>query len=104
MLSSAGFSSFVIRRALHDGRILAHQLGADELVDFRGSLRVFLEEFAGILAALADALVAVGEPRAGLMDDIQRHGIIQQAAFLADALAVENVELPPCGRAAQPCS
>ena len=41
----------VIRRALHDGRILAHQLGADELVDFRGNLRVFLEEFAGILAA-----------------------------------------------------
>src|SRR2546428_7193949 len=52
-----------------------------------------LEEVARVLAALADALAAVAEPGAALLDDVVLHRQIEQVAFAGDALAVEDVEL-----------
>src|SRR5471032_2316989 len=52
-----------------------------------------LEIVARVLAALADALAAVAEPGAALLDDVVLHRQIEQVAFARDALAVEDVEL-----------
>jgi hypothetical protein len=54
---------------------------------------VLLEEGAGVLAALADALAGVAVPCAGLLDDVVGHGEVEHVALAADALAVEDVEL-----------
>ena len=46
----------------------------------------------GIVPALGQALIPVGEEGAALVDDIPLHGHIQQRALRADALAVDDVE------------
>ena len=66
----------------HDVILLAHHLRANQRVDLSGNRRIFLQELAGILAALRDALITVGEPRAGLVDDVALHGHVQQGASL----------------------
>ena len=53
------------------------------------SLRIGL----GVLAALADALIAEGIPGAGLLDDAGLDADVDQLAALGDALAVHDVEL-----------
>src|SRR4051812_15254314 len=47
----------------------------------------------GVLAALADALAVIGEPRARLLDHAGLVAEIDQLAGLADAFAVHDVEL-----------
>src|SRR3989442_3249027 len=61
-----------------------------------------LEEVARVLAALADALAAVAEPGAALLDDVVLHRQIEQVAFAGDALAVEDVELDLAERRGHP--
>jgi len=64
---------------------LVHQLFAHLGFDFIGHRSVILEQFAGVLAALADALALVGVPGAELFDDVLLGGDIDQFAFLGDA-------------------
>ena len=54
---------------------------------------IVLQELAGVLAALADALALVAVPGAALLDDVLRHAEIDQIAFFRDAFAVDDVEL-----------
>src|SRR5262249_46846556 len=76
------------RRALHEA-----EGGADLLVDLGGEVGVVLEEDARVLAPLAEADLAVGEPRAGFLDDAVRDAEVEEIAFLRNAFAVEDVEL-----------
>src|SRR6185436_15141917 len=76
------------------------QLGtadAEELPNFLFDLvrevRVLPDEQVRVLAALAEADVAVGEPRAGLLDDLVLDTDVEQLTGLRDALAVADVEL-----------
>src|SRR2546421_1144494 len=56
-------------------------------------LRMQLEEVARVLAALPDALSAIAEPGAALLDDVVLHRQIEQVSLAGDALAIEDVEL-----------
>src|SRR6056297_4173510 len=67
--------------------------GADLVLDRMGDLGMLLQEGLGVLAPLPDALVAVGEPRARLLDDTRLHPEVDKLASLRDALAVHDVEL-----------
>src|SRR4029453_19034228 len=69
------------------------QRGADLAVDLAGQVWVVLEEHAGVLAPLAEADLAEGKPRAGLLDDLLGDSEIDQVTFFRDAFAVEDVEL-----------
>src|SRR5262249_19646603 len=50
------------------------------------------QELLGILAALADALAVIREPRAGFLDDPGLDAEIDQLAALRDAFAIHDVE------------
>src|SRR6185436_5288794 len=65
----------------------------DAIFDRPGDVRVFLQELLRVFAALAQALAAVREPRAGLFDDSLVDADVEQIAPLRDALAVHHVEL-----------
>src|SRR5262245_22150758 len=65
---------------------------ADRRFDLGGDVRVALEEAFGVLAALADALGVIGEPRARLLDHAGLDAEIENLAALGDALAVHDVE------------
>src|SRR6185436_18512485 len=54
---------------------------------------IFLEEFPGVLAALADALGAIREPGARLLDHISFHAEVEQFTRLGDTFPVDDVEL-----------
>src|SRR5206468_3054028 len=69
------------------------QLLADFLVDRVEDRRVVLEELLGVLAALAEALAAVGKPGAALFDDALVDAEVEKIAGLGDAFAVHHVEL-----------
>src|SRR5205807_10457705 len=56
-------------------------------------LGVLAEERLGVLAALAELLTLVGEPRSGLLDETEIDPHVEQRALAADALAVHDVEL-----------
>src|SRR5688572_8671351 len=85
-----------LRLALADGsdRILreAHFRAQLEFDRFSGR-GIRLEEGLRVLAALAEALAAVGEPRAGLLDDVALDGFVEQITFARNAFAVHDVEL-----------
>src|SRR5579863_5251491 len=66
---------------------------AELQVYFGEDVAVFLEESAGVFAALTDALAVVAVPGARFLDDIVGNGQVEDVAFAADAFAVENVEL-----------
>ena len=68
--------------------VLAHGL-----LDLGADLGMLLQERLGVLAPLADALAAEGEPGARLLDDAGLDAQIDQLAGLGDALAVHDVEL-----------
>src|SRR5687767_7567303 len=51
------------------------------------------QERSGVLAALSEALVAVAEVRAGLLDELPLDGDIEDASLPRDAIAVDDVEL-----------
>src|SRR3546814_7018015 len=84
-------SGLAVVAALEHRRRHQASILADLLFDLRGDLRVLLEEGLGVLAALADALAVVGEPGAGLVDDVGLHAEVQQLAGLGDALPVCDV-------------
>src|SRR4051812_26310678 len=65
----------------------------DLALDLLGDLRVLVEERLGVVAALAEALGAVGEERPGLGDDVVLDPQVQDAARGRDALAELDVEL-----------
>src|ERR1700676_3581615 len=60
--------------------------------DLVGDVGVLLEERLRVLAALADALLAVGVPRARLADDVALERDVDDRAHLRDPLAVGDVE------------
>ena len=66
---------------------------------FCGDLGVLLQEVPGVLTTLAEADVAVVEPRPGLAEDAGGDADVEQAAFDADALVVHDVELGDAERA-----
>src|SRR5438552_1409103 len=67
-------------------------VAADRGLDLASDLLVLLEERPRVLAALADALAVIGEPRARLLDHARLDAEIDQLAGLGDALAVHDVE------------
>src|SRR5690606_35563668 len=81
-----GLVGFLVTLGLGGLELLA-QLGLEPL----GHLRVLLEVVAGVLLALADALAAVAVPGAGLVDELGVHAHVDQLAFPADALAVQDL-------------
>src|SRR5438067_8687326 len=66
---------------------------ADLCFDLGAEVGVLLDEELRVLATLAEAHVAVGEPGAGLLDDLVLDADVDQLAGLGDALAVAYVEL-----------
>src|SRR4051812_28682982 len=69
------------------------ELLLDLLLDLVGHVDVLDQEVAGVLLALAQLLTLVGEPGAGLADEALLDTHVDERAFPADALAVEDVEL-----------
>src|ERR1700722_18668505 len=65
----------------------------DRGLDLGGHVGVVTQEGLCVLAALADALAVIGEPRARLLDDARLDAEIDDLAELGDALAVHDVEL-----------
>ena len=56
-------------------------------------LRILLEKLPGVLPALPQLVVAVGEECTRLLDGARSHAEVQEVTFLADALVEEDVEL-----------
>src|SRR5690606_35487972 len=65
---------------------------ADALLDRGRNRWIVLEELAGILAPLPQALAVPGEPGAGLLDDAGLDAQIEQFTGLGNALAIHDVE------------
>src|SRR5206468_13062998 len=68
------------------------ELLADLRLDHRGELGVFLEEFARVVLALADAVLLVLVPGAGLVDHAAGDAELEDLAFERYAFAVEDIE------------
>src|SRR5207248_5035584 len=66
---------------------------ADSGFDLAGEIGVLFDEQLGVFAALAETHVAVGEPGAGLFDDLVLDADVDQLAGLGNALAVTYIEL-----------
>src|SRR5664280_1149871 len=93
-----GATSEVHRRGLHGGSFgVQHgadpELFLDPLLDLVGEVRIVAHERAGVLLALAQLVALVGVPGAGLAHDALLHAHVDQGAFPADALPVDDVEL-----------
>src|SRR5262245_54615039 len=69
------------------------ELAADAVFDGAADIRVLLEELLRVLAALAQTLAAVREPRARLLDDPLVDREIDEIAGARDAFTVHHVEL-----------
>ena len=65
----------------------------DLVLDLLGHLDVLVEEGLGVVAPLAEPLVAVGEERAGLRHDVVLDAQVDEAARGRDALTELDVEL-----------
>src|SRR5436305_3622755 len=68
--------------------LLGDQAGVlpDRGLDLAGHVRVGPQERLGVLAALAEALAVIGEPRAGFLHDAGLDAEIEDLAHLGDAL------------------
>src|ERR1700683_3985652 len=80
------------------GHVVSHyrtdaKLFLDLLLDLVGHIGVLQQEVAGVLLALPRLFGLIGEPRPGLTNEALVHAHVDQRAFLADALAVQDVEL-----------
>src|SRR6266852_5718548 len=73
-------------------RILDAELLADLAFDLGGELRVFLQEVAGVVLALSDAVLLVPVPGPGLVDHAATDAELQDLAFEGHPFAVENIE------------
>src|SRR5438034_8531224 len=60
--------------------------------DLGGELRVFLQEVAGVVLALADAVLLVLVPGTGLVDHAAADAELQDLALEGHAFPVENIE------------
>src|SRR4051795_1206459 len=80
------------RRESRGRRLDAERL-VDLALDLLRHLRVLAQVALGVVAALAEPLVAVGEERARLLDDVVLQAQIEQTALGGDALPVLDVEL-----------
>ena len=69
------------------------QGGVDLGLDLLGHVRVLVEERLGVAASLTEPLLAVGEERARLGDDVVLDAVVEQAARGRDPLAELDVEL-----------
>src|SRR5215203_621934 len=69
------------------------ELLVDLIEDTLADLVVLLEELLGVLAALSEALIAVGEPGAALLDHLVLDADVEQASLTGDPLSVHHVEL-----------
>src|SRR5215210_1418405 len=69
------------------------ELLVDLLEDTLADLVVLLQELLGVLAALPEAFVAVGEPGPALLDHLVLYPDVQHASFAGDPLPVHHVEL-----------
>src|SRR5918998_76082 len=74
-------------------RVVEAELVVDLGEDAVAHPLVLLEEDLGVLAALAEALVAVGEPRARLLDHAVLDADVEQATLAGDALPVHHFVL-----------
>src|SRR5690606_30394150 len=70
---------------------LRHELLAQYAFDAVRDRRVRLQELAGILLALADALVVAAVPGTRALDQTSVHAHADQLAFARDALAIEDL-------------
>src|SRR5439155_26434672 len=77
---------------LHEVLVDAQRL-VDLGLDLLGDLRVLVQVRLGVVAALAEPLVAVGEERAGLGEDGVLEPEVEDAAGGGDARAELDVEL-----------
>src|SRR6185369_14028682 len=68
-------------------------VGQHLALDLAGQVGVIDEELLGVVAALADALALVAEPGARFLDGAALAAEVDEVALVADALAVEDVEL-----------
>ena len=65
---------------------------ADALFDGVGDLRILFEEFFGVFAAVSDALAFERIPRSRSFDDVEQLAEIEESAFAANALAIDDVD------------
>src|ERR671918_928480 len=79
-------------RQCRSGRLHAKRL-VDLALDLARDIRVLAQVALHVVAALAQALVAVGEERAGLLDDPVLDPEVEDAALARDSGAVLDVEL-----------
>src|SRR5947207_2426930 len=82
---------------IHPGRrfdalAVDQRLLPDQPLDVLRNLRSLLEELARVLAALAEARLAIRKECATLFDQAKLDRQVDQAALLGDALVVHNVE------------
>src|SRR4030081_2415233 len=80
-------------RLHHRGCSAADSLFPDPGLDLPRKGRVFAQVVADVLTSLAQALVAVGHPRAALLKNSILDRGVDQRTFTRDALVEENVEL-----------
>src|SRR5690606_37111546 len=88
-----GVASDVVVGGGSDPDAAQSELLANTRLDFGRDLLVLLQEGLCVLAALAEADIAVGEPSAGLVDDVGLHAEIDQQPGMADPLVEHDVEL-----------
>ena len=72
---------------------LGHGAIPDALFNLVRHLRMLLQVLGGAAPTLADAVLPVAVPGAGLFDDAELTADIQQFSRMKDALAVQNFEL-----------
>ena len=78
-------------------------VGADLRLDLIRDVGVLAQKFLHAVASL-HAHVAVGVPRAGLVDEVELDAEVDDLADFGDALAVDDVEFGLLERGARPCS
>src|SRR6202522_1820583 len=83
---------FGVATAIH-GRLLRNQFGADLVLHILGDFRMLLQEGAGIVLALSDALALVAVPGTGLLHEIVQHAQLDDLAFPRDTGAIHDLEL-----------
>src|SRR3954454_17355893 len=87
----------IIRRRRGRGRRrrsgIKPKSSADLSFDLSRQLRIVLEELLGVVAALPQAGLAVGEERARFLDQILLDAEVEKSALTRDSLPVLDVEL-----------
>src|SRR5882762_1279847 len=77
----------------HLGQRLFGDVGADLGLDLLRHFWIALEEVAGVVLALTDAVLAIAVPGAGFLDQLVEHTQLDDIAFARNAFAIKYVEL-----------